>query len=278
MINKIFGFFQQKKMQIIFYLFIFALLVLHTFFENGIKIDTTTVLLLLLGLLIPYFPQIRKIKYGDFEAEISHAEVKDATKKVDEISQNKDKDPLKQSEIDALKKVAETDLQLALAKARIEIEKKLRLLAEIYLPKEKTHASLRELLIVLRENKIIDQQLADALGSIIPIANRAVHGEVIAEGDAHRLIEAAGKVLDELNFVVIEHALGSMRSQKITKKDVKEYRNGQYKLTTIYSTDKRAEKRVYLLNQVELEALLTSYDEIGEFVVGLVKVDKPRKH
>ena len=48
----------------------FVLLIIHTFSISDIKIDNITLALLLLLLISPFISQIKKIKWGELEAEI----------------------------------------------------------------------------------------------------------------------------------------------------------------------------------------------------------------
>lgn len=255
-----------KNRLLVFYILVTLLLLAHGLFDSFFKIDNTTVLLLIILLLLPYFGLIKKIKYGDFEAEITHQEVSDMEKRVEQIEPKKPT-----SDHDYILELAKSDIQLALAKIRIEMEKRLDFLNEIYIPKDekKPYQTLREIVWALTYKGIIDDKLAHAIQDALSITNRAIHGESISEKDAYKLADSANKLLAELDFVVIEHALKSTKEEKISKTDIKDFLQGSYKLTTIALDSKNPVKKIYMLNQTELYAFLESFDEKSEILVGL---------
>ena len=51
------------------------MLVAHTFSFDRVKVDNTSIILLLVILVSPFISAITRIKYGDFEAEIDPKEV-----------------------------------------------------------------------------------------------------------------------------------------------------------------------------------------------------------
>ena len=53
----------------------FALLIIHSLLSQPIKIDNISILLLLFIVVSPFLSTIKKIKFGDLEAEISSEEV-----------------------------------------------------------------------------------------------------------------------------------------------------------------------------------------------------------
>lgn len=59
------------------------LLIAHIFSFKTIKVDNTTITLLILILISPFISAIKKIKFGDFEAEISSKEVQKVKEGVD---------------------------------------------------------------------------------------------------------------------------------------------------------------------------------------------------
>lgn len=254
---------------------IIILLIVHGLWDGFFKIDNTSVLLLLILILLPYFPLITKIKFGDFEAEITHKEIKDIRKKIEDIPKKEEdtKNPKKGLE---LKNLAIKDPNLALAKVRIEMEKKLRFLTEIYLDEKGENLSMRNMIQKLEEKKIIDSNLGSLLRDISNVANRAIHGEDVSKQDAIELVDFAGRAMDELSFVVIKHALKSEHARIIKPKDVDKYGESKYILKTVIPYVDNPQLKTYKLNQAELNAFLEGYDEYAEFLVGLEKAEKTK--
>lgn len=250
-----------------------ALLLLHGLLDKYFKIDNTTILLILLFILFPYIPLIKKIKFGDFEAEITHEDVKNIENKIKQIPKKEEK-VIESKKSEDLQTLAKTDPTLAMAKVRIEIEKKVRSLGEIYLKKSFNYSNLHVLVLELRKNGFIGNTLESLLQDVISVANRAIHGESIEKKDAERVIDYAGRVIEELDNVVIDHALKSESKKIITPRVVESHMQSEYILKTIIPNVKKPEMRIYRLNQTELDAFLTGYDEYAEFIISLEKSEK----
>ncbi len=255
---------------------IVILFFIHGLWDSIFKIDNTSVLLLLLLILLPYFPLITKIKFGDLEATITHEDVEKIEKKVEGIPE-KDQEQINPEKKLELEDLAESEPTLALAKARIEIEKKIKSLAEVYLDKEIRYLSLKSLINKLKKEKIIDKQLGSLLSDIITVANRAIHGENVSKNNIGKLIQFAIRAIDELDFVVLNHVLKSESIKVINQKEVDAYAKSNYILKTIIPYVEEPQLKTYKLNQVELDAFLEGYDEYAEFIISLEKEGKQDK-
>lgn len=262
------NFFKVLNNQKFFSVLIFFLIIMHGLFASSFKIDNITVLFVIILILLPYVHLIRKIKYGDFEAEITQKEVNSIEKMADEIPKKKD-DKIKIEIMGQLDELVAHDTDLALAKARIDIEKKIKILANIYLKKQSKYCGLRNLIIELRENKIIDQNIEALLIDIVAVANRAIHGDEISSKSAVKLINVAGKVIQELDYIVIDRVFKKQTKEIIDQKIVNGYLEGNYILKTIVPYVKNPEIRTYKLNQAELNAFFEGYDEYAESIISL---------
>ncbi|MDD1607853.1 MAG: hypothetical protein LUQ18_05045, partial [Methylococcaceae bacterium] len=111
----------------------FLLLGVHSFKIADMNVDSTSILLLAVMLSSPFIATIRKIKFGDFEAEINNEEIQkiqsEAEKTLIENQEDKDERPEIYATSNAIKALASSDPVIALAKIRIELEKILVLLA-----------------------------------------------------------------------------------------------------------------------------------------------------
>lgn len=250
--------------------FIISLIILHGLFDGLFKIDNTTVLFVIILILLPYLHLIRKIKYGDFEAEITQKEVSAIKKKADEIPEKKDKE-IKTEIIEQLNELVEYDHNLALAKARIEIERKIKILDSIYLKNQSKFYNLRNLVNELVKNKIIDQNLGALLNDVIAVANRSIHGDDISKENAVKLVSIASKAIQELDYVVRDNVHKNETQEIIDWKRVNNYQDGYYILKTIVPYVKNPEMKTYKLNQAELDTFFEGYDEYAEFIIGLEK-------
>jgi hypothetical protein len=179
-----------------------ALLVLHTLRVAGIQIDTTTLGLLALLLLLPLAPHITRLKAGGLEAEIgprearqlqaSAADLPAATAAVDQTS----------ADASTIYDLIERDPPLGLAKLRIELEDELLRLCAIHVP----DAKLRELppgLMAheLREKGVLPREIAEPLADVTALANRAVHGEYVPAEVASDIANVGVRVLSALRTI-----------------------------------------------------------------------------
>jgi len=244
------------------------LIIAHGLFNQAFQIDNATILLVGLLIFLPYIPLLSRIKFGDFEAEISHDDVKKLGEKADEIP-SKESNELKKT--DELALLAESDPTLALAMARIEIEKRVRTLAEIYLRNIPAHPNLRHLVSQLGNHKIIDPSLVSLLQDVVGVANQAIHGATIKKGDAITLAGYADKAVQELDAIVMNRTLKA-KPKPVTSEVVKEYEEAGYLLKTIVPLADEPYMNTYELNQGELDAFLDGYDEYAEFIVSLDRV------
>jgi len=264
------SFFKNRQAIVSFILVI--LIIAHGFFSHSFQVDNATILLIALLIFLPYIPLLSRIKFGDFEAEISHEDVKKLGEKADEIPQAEGNESRKTEELTLL---AENDPTLALAKARIEIEKRVRTLAEVYLKDTPPHLSLRYLVNQLGKNDIIDHQLVSLLQDVVGVANQAIHGATIKKNDAITLAGYADKAIQELDNVVIDRALKA-KPKPVSSEVVKEYEEASYVLKTIVPLVEEPYMNTYELNQSELDAFLDGYDEYAEFIVSLDKIESKK--
>lgn len=223
--------------------------------------------------------RIKKISGAGVSAEMTD-EVNEIARKVSEIPQNGKQTDEESENLLNLKELAESDPQLALAKVRIEIEKQLNLLFDIYVPENVRHRnrlSPRLLLESLRKKGIIEQPLASVLQDIISVANKAIHGEDISPENAVKLIETANTALSELEYVILKHALKTAKSEIVDQRTIEAYANAEYLLTTITPLVDKPEKKTYKLNQAELNAFLEGYNNYGEFIIELKKINENGK-
>jgi hypothetical protein len=257
---------------------IFALLVLHTFFDH-LHIDNTTVFLLLLIILIPYLPWITRIKFGDFEAEIGRKEIEQIGDKLDASQQQPTPNSTMGEELENIREQGQQDPQVALLKVRVAIEKRLRALLSVYLPgKEDTKFySAGPMVWELRQADVLDEQLAGALEDVISVANRAVHGENITTQNAESIIDISLRAIRSLDTLLFDKALSSMKTKVIKPEIAKGRQEATYQVITTVPYVDSPEERTYIMNQAELDAFLESYSDYAEFLVSVQSVSPPKR-
>ncbi len=171
-------------------LLVFVLLVLHTY-ENNLKSDYVTVLLLIILIIVPILPQIRLFRYRDMEFEVSEEQV-------DKIQKSGENIPNTQIENDPYINYYNTLYEMglrynpsaSLLMLRTEFEKAIRSLYDIKYhrlsKREQRHRteSTRHMLKLLTEDlKVIDKEAAKAIEQYLMFFNRVAHGEQVTFED-----------------------------------------------------------------------------------------------
>lgn len=261
----------SKNIGVIISILAIFLLIEHSFEFIGIKIDNTSIILLLIILISPFVKNIKKLKYKDFEAEISDKEVK-------KIKQDVVDAKLETSRTESDKKyssileISKHDIVLALAKLRIEIERKVGRIQEIEIDSTDKKLPLNRIITELKNREIIPSNLYGPLKEVIYLCNRAIHGEKVEEESAKELLEVGVSILDYLNDYVISEYGDIIESEVISKKDVDGFWGSKYKVTTIVPYVEKPIKNIRLLNQSQFDNFLEGYSEYAEFITSIERV------
>lgn len=228
-------------------------------------------------LISPFIVAVKKIKYGDFEAEIGSEEIKKLKLELETARTSNPDEKAEQTEIfkttDAIRKLAESDPVIALAKLRIELEKTLTRLARITLV-DAQPSSLGTLVRKLTNHEIITSQVGKSLSNVISLCNRAIHGEHIADEDALTVVELGSELLEDLDWKIAEQTTthSIVHEEIITPEQSNEYNKKRYQLTTITPYVENPKKTVRELTQEQLSDFLDTYNEYAEFIVKLIEL------
>lgn len=168
-----------------------------------IKIDSITLGLIILALL-PWFSEIIESAKLPGGWEIKFRDMQKAAEKVVESaktgSEEKKLAPTDTTVEPAFLHIAERDPNLALAGLRIEIEKRLRLLAQNYeIPENR---SLTLLLRELQKKEILTSSALAGLQELIYAGNQAAHGAKIEDGVADWAISYGPVILRTLDKII----------------------------------------------------------------------------
>lgn len=255
-----------------------VLLGLHTFKLAIISVDSTSILLLIIILISPFIASVRKIKYGDFEAEIDPKEIQriktEAEKNTELKEPNVEVRPEIYTTTESIRDLASYDPVIALAKVRIELEKVLNRLVRIAGIEVKSPA-LGMLIRTLSNHEIISPSVGKSLTEVIAICNRAIHGETISEDSANTIVSLGIDLLEDLYWLIQEQITsGSILSEKIiTNSELEGYYNvKKYQLTSVIPLIENPKKVVRNLTQEQLDEFLEGYREYAEFIVELVEI------
>ena len=258
-----------------------AMLFSHSFGVRGVVVDNISLILLALVLISPFVAAIKKVKIGEFEAEIEPEEVKRVAQQAEKSLPTSEPTPSLVPEISktvaAITSLAETDPVVALAKLRIELENRLRRIhqrADSHAAVRKRSATLSYLIHELVTREVFSQDFGESLLDVISICNRAIHGEDIRDVDARQIINIGSDLLEFLERTVHDYAATHPLEKKvITPLERDEFQSGRYRLTTVVPYVDNPEQRVYVLDQDELDAFIEGYSEFAEFMVRLEKVE-----
>lgn len=260
-----------------------SFLIIHSFGITKVVVDNTTLILLVLILISPFITAIKKIKIGEFEAEIQPEEVKrladEAEKSITKTTSEPEFSYVATEEIQALKTLSTIDPVLALAKLRIEIESRLKKLHRSVRPTglEMNKAmSLSKIIQDITSDETFTKEFGGALRGVIGISNRAIHGEDIRNIDAQTIIETGCELLEELERILYEYAATHpIETTVISHEELNNFSVATYKLTTMIPYAEEPQRRTYILTQNELDAFLENYPEFAEFAVALERIEAP---
>ena len=101
-----------------------------------------------------------------------------------------------------------------------------------------------------------------------------MHGEDIRDVDARQIINTGCDLLEFLEHTLRNYASTHPFEKKaIASKELDEFRDARYRLTTVVPYVEKPEQRFYVLDQEELDAFLDGYSEFAEFMVRLEKIE-----
>ncbi len=249
-----------------------VLLVVYMVAPSPPRIDAITITLLVLILLSPYLSLIKRIRIGEFEAEIDRTQIDKVEEAVRSVKTDEKVGMFRHTALeDQLLQLSETDPALALAKLRIEIEQRLRSIADASLKSLQqkqvlSRLGIRQLSRILLKEETLDRKAFDAIEATIDVLNKAVHGIRIESNQAIRVVDTALTLLHYLDSLIGSIA-EPKETQEITLEEESEARERIYRVTTVVPYVSQPERRTYVFNQEQLDAFLSGYDEYGEYVV-----------
>jgi len=248
---------------------------LHTVSITTFQIDNISIFLLLLILLSPFVSVIRKVKFGNFEAEIDTKEVKKLSEKYkyfrEETQDIPDYSTQLNKNINYIFDLVKEDPVIALAKLRIELEK---ILTKIYRltqsdDSQKEYIQLGKILTTFKHQELISKNTLNSLREVISICNRAIHGEEISEDNAAEIIEIGTSLLSDLYWSSKMELIQPIEKSEIDQAELECYRNAKYEVITIVPVVGEPFKNIRILTQEGLYELLDGYEEYAEFVVSI---------
>jgi len=191
---------------LIFPIIFFTLALVHSLFPV-ITIDGVTITLIILG-LIPWISLIIKEISLPGGIKITFNDLKKPSDMIIDESKQKNIEPKEdniKSELSlGMKESIRDDSSLALVYFRIEIEKRLRELANRN-KIETERKSLRHLIVSLRKKEILSSGITSALIELINYGNKAAHGEEVNNDVIIWVIDYAPKILSILDQIIAKY-------------------------------------------------------------------------
>lgn len=256
----------------------FAMLIVHSLPCKKITVDNTSIILLLIIFLSPFIPAVKKIKLGDFEAEIDSKEIQrikeDVETKLPETEQPQEKTPEIENTVSSIVELVDSDPVIALAKLRIELEK---IITKLYrrTQKKSEHKrpfSLGKMVYQLANQELLPQGISAPIREVIAICNRAIHGEEIRERDAKAIVDIGTSLLASLYWHSREYILEPLETQAISHEEIEVLSNAKYRLTSVIPYAENPVRNVRIVDQESLHQFLEGYEEYAEFVVDITKL------
>lgn len=258
------------------------LLFAHTTELFDLQVDSTALILLGIILLSPLVSSLKRIKYGELEAEIGSDEVKKIKEQVPQDLKEVPSSLGPRLEvfdaIDKIRELVDTDVILALAKLRIELEKVITKLHRLTQPPSQRRRPFWSLVRIVRElsqTEVIPEDLVGPITQVLSICNRALHGEDIRSADARSIVDIGTSLLERLYFQAKEVGSEPDETEPITHETLEDFQEARYRVTTVIPYTEPPVRNVRILNQEALDEFLEGYVEFAEFLIGIEKVNEP---
>lgn len=265
------------------------LLMAHLTSFGNLKIDAVALALLAIMLLSPFASAVRRIRIGEFEAEIAPEEVASVRDQVERLEsvpssdeRGSEQPPLIYRSLERITTLSESDPLLALVQLRFEIERVVDRLAHRSVVGRRAERP-RPLALQIQElshRDVISGEVASSLRRVVDICNRAAHGQAIRPQDATEIIDAGTSLVEQLHWRAVDRADRGVDHVTITGAELRSYENALYELITVtpYANDPRRSTRT--VTQDELDDVLDGYNDYAEFIVGLRRLDEvdPASH
>lgn len=179
-----------------------ALLIAHTFLESECpRVDTTSLGLLGLLLIVPLAPYITKLRAGELEAQIGLVDAQKLRLQAGELPSAPEAVRAAEQPNDELGviELTERDPPLGLAKLRMDLERETRRIYQqrVHRP-AKRGLSLGLMVRELVREDALPREIAAPLQDVLGLANRAVHGEYVQREAAEEIAEVGSRVLEAL--------------------------------------------------------------------------------
>jgi hypothetical protein len=159
---------------------ILALLTLHTLKWHVVRVDYVSATLLGLLIVLPVAQYIKRLRFGG--SKLGSAVAKSCGFGSRPLS------------------IVRRDPALGLAKLRLELEREIRRRYELVTDPNvrRRPPSIGQMMQVLQQSELLAPDVAAVLRDVLPLANRAVHGEYVRSDDAEEIARIGVRALEAL--------------------------------------------------------------------------------
>lgn len=250
-----------------------GLLIAHSLEWDWVTVDGVTLGLLGALLVTSSWDRVRKLKLGEFEAEIAPAEVARVQAEasvqvgppelVDADDEHRD-----------LVETLRTDPTLGLAGVRIELERWLRSLHRVVAQPTRRQLGAGQMAHDLSRSGVLTPPLASTLSEVLSIANRAIHGELIRRDDALSLGMIGVQLIDELRELYFDTMTAPLETEVISPAERDELLDEKrYRVVTVMPLVDEPKRNVRILDQDALNDFLDEYNTFAEFLVSVEPIE-----
>lgn len=193
----------KNKLFLLFPIVFLSLAILHSIFPQ-ITIDGITISLIILAFL-PWLPLLIKEISLPGGTKITLRDLKEPSDNIIEEGKSENIEPkIDENELERQKQIGYSVIEnpsLALVSVRIEIEKRIRELAQLHLKTERI-ISLKRAVNELVKKQILSPSISGSLLELIDLGNKAAHGEEVSNDVIDWAIDYAPKILSILDQYV----------------------------------------------------------------------------
>ena len=198
--------FLRKYAPIVEFSLLFILISVAIVRPNLVELTWQVVALILLVSAIPYIPLIKRISYGEWDAELETlVQSAEATVEgVEKVDEDSDAEERRTNLEWALNRQLEEDPKMALAKLRMELENVLGKFAVQHgYNRNSEYVQFFEVADFLHDNaKVMDDDLYQDIHQVRKVANEAIHGGEVSRKTAQRIISIGLRVLERIYYEI----------------------------------------------------------------------------
>lgn len=253
-------------------LLVVGLLGVHTFGWAEAEVDSVSLGLIGLLLLIPLVDRISVLKVGSIEARLT-PEQREALQEARITAERASGDGFRYPGVDPYSQILdlnETDEVAAMLRTRAALESAMRRALTWLDDGRPPLSSARAMAERLRELSVIDELQFSAIASVRPLMNAVAHGEPVRSGDTRDIVRSMLAIVRQLDAVgpvepIAEEVISQSESDRLSE--------AMYEVTSVVPLVSNPKRVVRRVSQEQLDALLKGYEEYAEFLIRIEAIE-----